>query len=190
MLVAVVMAGCGSVGKSSIDPSGTWAYTITQKQGKPVSDPKVRILTIEKLSDHTYQATIKTYEYSKHSELHNEDAYYGGRMHWHFMSAPEEPNRETGVKPEIVYTYLGEIDPFTAKSALVTYTERDGVLYKDSDGASATMEDGKLVFDKETWTQVEDFDGAKKLLQDTIKEDLNKNPKVKVVDVKFEEIKK
>ena len=196
-VVAVVasLTGCGSVSSlgGSPDLTGTWyQYQPGSTDGTSYRSGTIYKITIEKVSDHTYKiAESKYYQPGinvKHIFL-NEEEYlknFNGFMTWGMEKGPNK----VGVIPQYdeIHEWVGKVDRFNKHEEILTV--RDGVVYSASNGASHTIkeEGGKLtlVSDNEKTLQKGDdsfFDEAFKqeeeLIRESIKEDNEKNPRLK-----------
>ena len=196
-VVAVVasLTGCGSVSSlgGSPDLTGTWyQYQPGSTDGTSYRSGTIYKITIEKVSDHTYKiAESKYYQPGinvKHIFL-NEEEYlknFNGFMTWGMEKGPNK----VGVIPQYdeIHEWVGKVDRFNKHEEILTV--RDGVVYSASNGASHTIkeEGGKLtlVSDNEKTLQKGDdsfFDEAFKqeeeLIRKSIKEDNEKNPRLK-----------
>lgn len=188
MVVAVIVAGCGGVGKSSVDPSGTWYKVHTQNDGSLGYTPTAYIMTVEKKTDNTYVESFKEINYRQtKSMLVNDDAYFGANKPFYLFSLPKKAN-DKGIVPEVSFVYEGGVKRSDDIES-VNITERNGVIYLDESGRSFTIKDNQMIAEdnpKDVWVKVENGDGmedVKKALHNALLKDLSKDNDWKIVKI-------
>lgn len=193
--VAASVVGCGSVSSlgGSPDLAGTWyQYQPGSVDGTSYRSGTIYKITLEKVSDHTYKMVESKYYQERLNVEHtflNKEEYlknFDGFMIWGVEKGPNK----VGVVPQYdeKHEWVGKVDRFNKHEEILTV--RDGVVYSASNGAAHSIkEDGgklTLVSDNEKILYKGDdsfFDEAFKqeeeLIRKSIKEDNEKNPRLK-----------